>query len=64
MEVEACNKESGLHIQLITNESKAFAGAMARCGKFSGVQNHFALKGEACRRNAVIGVSGLYGRPG
>ena len=46
-EVDACNQESGLHIQLITNESKAFEGSMARCGKFSGVTNYFALVGEA-----------------
>lgn len=46
-EVDACNRESGLHIQLVTNEPKAFEGAMARYGKFSGVQNYFALVGKA-----------------
>lgn len=46
-EVDACNKESGLHIQLVTNEPKAFEGSMARYGKFSGVQNYFALIGRA-----------------
>ena len=46
-EVDACNKESGLHIQLVTNEPKAFEGTMARYGKFSGVQNYFALVGKA-----------------
>ena len=45
-EVDACNKESGLHIQLVTNEPKAFEGTMARYGKFSGVQNYFALVGK------------------
>lgn len=45
-EVDACNKESGLHIQLVTNEPKAFEGSMARYGKFSGVQNYFALVGK------------------
>ena len=46
-EVDACNQESGLHIQLVTNEPKAFEGTMARYGKFSGVQNYFALVGKA-----------------
>ena len=46
-EADACNRESGLHIQLVTNEPKAFEGSMARYGKFSGVQNYFALVGKA-----------------
>ena len=46
-EGDACNQERGLHIQLIVNEPKAFEGSMARYGKFSGVQNYFALVGKA-----------------
>ena len=46
-EVASCNQESGLHIQMVTNEPKAFEGTMARYGKFSGVQNYFALVGKA-----------------
>ena len=46
-EVDACNEESGLHIQLVTNEPKAFGGTMAKYGKFVGVQNYFALVGKA-----------------
>lgn len=46
-EVDACNRESGLHIQMVTNEPKAFEGSMARYVKFSGVQNYFALVGKA-----------------
>lgn len=46
-EVRICNQESGLHIQLVTNEPKAFNGFMAHYGKFSGVQNYFALVGKA-----------------
>ena len=46
-EVAACNQESGLHIQLVVNEPKAFQGSMARYGKFSGVINYFALIGKA-----------------
>lgn len=46
-EVRTCNRESGLHIQLITNEPKAFNGFMAHYGKFGGVTNYFALVGKA-----------------
>lgn len=46
-EADTCNRESGLHIQLVANEPKAFEGTMARYGKFSGVQNYFALVGKA-----------------
>lgn len=45
-EITACNKESGLHIQMVTNEPKAFDGFMAHYGKFSGVQNYIALIGK------------------
>ncbi|MGN0155356.1 MAG: nitroreductase family protein [Lachnospiraceae bacterium] len=45
-EVDSCNKESGLHIQLVTNEPKAFDGFMAHYGNFSGVTNYFALIGK------------------
>lgn len=45
-EVKAYNRESGLHIQLVTNEPKAFNGFMAHYGKFSGVTNYFALVGK------------------
>lgn len=45
-EIEACNQESGLHIQLVTNEPKAFDGFMAHYGKFSGVKNYIAMIGK------------------
>lgn len=45
-EVEACNALSGLHIQLVTDEPKAFSGMMAHYGKFSGVTNYIALVGK------------------
>ena len=44
-EVEACNREGGLHIQLVTDEPKAFDSFMAHYGKFSGVTNYIALIG-------------------
>ena len=45
-EIEACNWEGGLHIQLVTNEPKAFDGFMAHYGKFSGVTNYIAMIGK------------------
>lgn len=44
-EIAACNQESGLHIQLVTNEPKAFDRFMAHYGKFSGVTNYIAMIG-------------------
>lgn len=44
-EIAACNKEGGLHIQLVRDEAKAFGGFMARYGKFSGVRNYLAMVG-------------------
>ena len=38
-EIDACNKESSLHIQLVTDEPKAFDSFMAHYGKFGGVTN-------------------------
>ena len=45
-EIDSCNKQGGLHIQLVKNESKAFDGFMAHFGKFSGVKNYIALIGK------------------
>lgn len=44
-EAEICNREGGLHIQLVTDEPKAFSGFMAHYGSFSGVTNYIALVG-------------------
>lgn len=44
-EIEVCNRKSGLHIQLVQNEPKAFDSLMAHYGKFSGVKNYIALIG-------------------
>lgn len=45
-EIDACNQESGLHIQLVMDEPKAFDGFMAHYGKFSGVRNYITLIGK------------------
>lgn len=44
--IEELNRESGLHIQLVKNEPKAFDSFLAHYGKFSGVSNYFALVGK------------------
>src|SRR5574344_182025 len=44
-EITECNKESGLHIQLIKDEPKAFGGFMAKYGSFRNVKNYIALVG-------------------
>ena len=41
-----CNRESGLHIQLVRNEPMAFDSAMARYGRFSGVKNYLVMVGK------------------
>lgn len=45
-EIEDCNKEGGLHIQLITGDPETFGGLMAHYGKFNNVQNYVALIGK------------------
>lgn len=44
--IEQCNRESGLHMQLVLNEPQAFDSFMAHYGKFSGVRNYIALIGK------------------
>ena len=44
--ISSINKESGLRIQLVTDEPKAFDGFMAHYGKFSGITNYIALIGK------------------
>lgn len=58
-EIEACNRESGLHMQLITNEPQAFDSFMAHYGKFSGVKNYIALIGP--KSDALEEKCGYYG---
>lgn len=43
--IEECNREGGLHIQLVLDEPEAFDSRMAHYGKFSGVRNYIALVG-------------------
>lgn len=43
--IAQCNKDGGLHIQLVVNEPQAFDSFMAHYGKFSGVSNYIAMIG-------------------
>ena len=58
-EIALCNSQSGLNIQLATNEPKAFDGFMAHYGKFYGVQNYIALIGK--RNRDLQPLAGYYG---
>ena len=54
---EEVNAASGLHIQPVFDEPQAFAGGLARYGRFDGVRNYFAIVGPPGRERAV----GYYG---
>ncbi len=58
-EADACNREGGLHIQLVTDEPKAFDSFMAHYGKFSGVTNYIALIGK--KGDKLDELCGYYG---
>jgi len=44
--IAEANAESGLHIQLVENEPRAFDSTLAHYGKFSGVTNYLAMVGK------------------
>ena len=44
-ELEKLNAESGLNIQLVLDEPKAFSSGMWKYGQFSGVKNYFVMAG-------------------
>lgn len=46
--IDECNKEGNLHIQLVTDEPRAFDGFIAHYGNFSGVKNYVAMIGKKC----------------
>ena len=56
--IEECNAESGLNIQLVTQERKAFSSLLARYGKFEGVANYFAI---VANKNIDDQIIGYYG---
>ena len=44
--VAQCNAKGNLHLQLVTDEPKAFDCFLSHYGKFSGITNYFALCGK------------------
>ena len=56
-EIALCNRDGGLHIQLVTDEPRAFSSKMATYGKFSGVGNYLAMVGPKGADEAI----GYYG---
>ena len=44
-EIERVNQESGLNVQLVLNEPKAFSSGMWKYGQFSGVRNYLVMAG-------------------
>lgn len=57
--IDKCNKESGLHMQLVLDEPQAFDGFMAHYGKFSGVKNYIAVIGK--KSDSLEELCGYYG---
>ena len=58
-EINICNQESGLNIQLITNEPEAFNSLLAHYGKFTNVKNYIALIGN--KDDKLDELCGYYG---
>ena len=56
-EIELCNKESGFHFQLITDEPEAFQAGKPSYGKFQGCRNYLTIIGPSGREEDA----GYYG---
>lgn len=56
---EKLNAESGLHLQLVLDEPKAFSSGILKYGAISGVRNYFAMVGKKGRE--VEEKIGYYG---
>ena len=52
-EIDACNQESGLHIQMAAGLDDAFLGLKTHYGRFTGVHNAIALIGRTERGGAA-----------
>lgn len=57
--LEELNKESGLNMQLILDEPKAFDSFLAHYGKFNGVKNYIAIIGN--KDSNLAEKAGYYG---
>ena len=58
--INECNQESGLHIQLITDDPECFNTLLGHYGKFSGVNNYIALVGPKNLKD-LDELAGYYG---
>ncbi len=58
--IQECNKESGLHIQLITGDPECFDTLLGHYGKFTGVNNYIAMVGSRKLSN-LDELAGYYG---
>lgn len=56
-EINLCNQEGNLHIQLVLDEPKAFTSGMVKYGRFVGVRNYLAMVGPKGADEAI----GYYG---
>lgn len=48
--INECNDEGDMHIQLCTDEPKAFDSIMAHYGKFKNVRNYIVIAGKKCSK--------------
>ena len=49
--IQECNKASGLHIQLLTDDPECFNTLLGHYGKFTGVNNYIAIVGPKTLKN-------------
>lgn len=57
-EIDACNAESGLHIQMVAGLDDAFLGLKTHYGRFKGVHNAIALIGAVPSGSAIATAEG------
>ena len=57
--IDLCNREGGVHFQLVANEPKAFSSIIAKYGKFEGVNNYVAIVAPKGNDGSVM--AGYYG---
>lgn len=58
-QIDACNKQSGLHIQLFLEEPAAFGSGIMRYGSFENVRNYIAMVGK--KSDGIDETVGYYG---
>jgi nitroreductase len=58
--IQECNKESGLHIQLITEDPECFDTLLGHYGSFTGVNNYIAIVGSK-KLSDLEELGGYYG---